>query len=188
MPSANNDAATGVAERPYAPLGGTTALTDQSAPLAFSGTAPHTRLLTNLQRIFQTRNTHTTVGANVLCFQRFIIVVWIKHTWVEPPARPKLTPYDLFDRHEPVPRLVSACGIPSRNRPESRFVVADKASPECAICARFSRRDQGSRSVRSSATVPADRPTDSRYAGWSISSSTPSVKPFTCSAVNSKVR
>lgn len=138
MPLANNDAAN-TASR--AKLSGATALADQPAPLAFGGTAPHTRLLTNLQRIFQTRNTHTTVGANVLCFQRFIVVVWIKNARVEPPARPKLTPHNFLDRHEPVPRLVSAYGIPSRNRPESRFAVADKASPECAICARFLQPD-----------------------------------------------
>ena len=92
-----------LAERTSAQLSGTTALANQSAALAFSGAAPDARLLADLQRIFQTRNAHAAVGADMLCLQRFVFVVWIKHAWVKPAARPKLTPYDLFDRHEPCP-------------------------------------------------------------------------------------
>ena len=123
---------------PWTQLRRAPALADQPSPLALGSAAPHPSLFTHLQCVFKTGDPHSAVGTNVLGLYCFILVVRIEHTWVEPPARSKLTPYDLFDRHEPCPPIGHCLRDPSRNRPESRFAVVGNASPECAISARFS--------------------------------------------------
>lgn len=139
-------------------LGSTAPLADHPPTLAFGGASPDTGFLPHLQRIFQAGHSHATISAHRLRLESFIFVVRVEGAGFQSPARSKLTPHDLFGRHEPVPYCQWLSGWTPRSGTESRLRWGSSARPFlCDFCALSRVRWPSRRAVRRWWMAPARR-------------------------------